>query len=114
MRFRTIARLSLLTLTLAVGANASASLSEYYSLSSGPSVCASQITAISGHTLSFADGTVSSITDRIWWEEMHPEIGDYLVSDGGLSAVAGSSFEAEYDLETYVHGGHEPVIIILD
>jgi hypothetical protein len=93
---------------------ASASLYEYYSTSSAPSVNAAQITSIVGTTLYFADGAVSSITDWSWWIANNPQVGDYLVLSDALSVMSASSFEGEFDLETYAHGGHEPVIIILD
>lgn len=115
--FKTLLFLSLVLFGLGLTSTpvfASASLYEYYSLSSGPSVNAAQITAIVGMTLYFADGTVNSITDWFWWAANNPQVGGYLVLSGSLSFVSASSFEGGFDPETYEHGGHEPVIIIVD
>ncbi len=105
---------------------ASASLYEHYSLSSGPSVAASQITSIWGRTLHFGAGEYV-VMDAGWMSANAPQVGGYLVVPlNSASALAtnpsyseadysdGSSFESDYALETYVHGGHEPVIIVVD
>lgn len=103
-------------------AHASASLSEYYSLSSGPSVCAVQITSIVGTTVYSADGFLT--TNWAWRIANAPQVGGYIYVPCGasLSALAfddysyadETSFETDYSAETYAHGGHEPIIIILD
>ncbi len=101
---------------------ASASLYEYYSLSSGPSVCAVQITSIVGTTVYSADGFIT--TNWSWYLANAPQVGGYIVApcSSAFSALSSNDysyaseydFEGEYESETYVHGGHEPVIIILD
>jgi hypothetical protein len=106
---------------------ASASLYEYYSLSSGPSVQAAQIGSITGTTLYFADGSQSIVRDWTWWLAHTPHVGDYVYcgscgqsalssmsSFDDLDCASAESFEGAFGLETYVHGGHEPVIIIVD
>jgi hypothetical protein len=107
---------------LSAPAFASASAYEYYSLSSGPSVCAVQITSIVGTTVYSADGFIT--TNWNWYIANGPQVGGYIVASCGTSFSALSysdysyadenSFEGDYGLETYAHGGHEPIIIILD
>ncbi len=131
MTKRVLSVLFLFALLLSMGApaaNASASLYEHYSLSSGPSVAAAQITAIYGNTLYFASYGQTVTMDSGWMSAHAPEIGGYLVvplsSASALSSASpnyseadysdGNSFESEYVLETDVHGGHEPIIIVVD
>ncbi len=111
----------------ATPASASASAYEYYSVSSGPSVCAAQITSITVHwggssTLYFADGSIDR--DYAWRLANQPIVGGYIVvacssafslasyEDGSFASE--TSFESDYSAETYAHGGHEPVVVILD
>ncbi len=131
MTKRVLYFLFLFALLLSMGApaaNASASLYEHYSLTSGPSVAAAQITAIYGNTLYFAAYGQTVTMDSGWMSAHTPEVGGYVVvplsSASALSAASpnyseadysdGESFESGYALETNIHGGHEPIIIILD
>ncbi len=117
------AALALLALAcLSTPARASAPAYEYYSLSSGPSVCALQITSIVGTVVYSADGFIT--TNWNWFIANAPQVGGYIVApcgsafsaspDGDYSFASEGSFESDYGVETEAHGGHEPIIIILD
>lgn len=114
--------LFLFALLLVLSAHASTPAYEYYSLSSGPSVCAVQITAISGVTVYSAEGFLT--TNWSWYIANAPHVGGYIVASCGSSFSAlsssdysymdESSFESDYGVETYAHGGHEPILFWLD
>ncbi len=100
----------------------SVTLSEYYNTgensTQADNVLLNQITGRVGTTLSFAGGESISITDWTWLTQHNPQAGDYFGLQGVTSGspritVSAASME-DFSPETEAHGGHEPIIFILD
>ncbi len=100
----------------------SVTLSEFYNTgensTQADNIVAKQITGIAGTTLSFAGGESISITDWAWWAAKNPQVGDYFGLQGVTEespriTVSAASID-DFSPETDAHGGHEPIIIILD
>ncbi len=100
----------------------SVTLREYYNTgensTQADNVVLNQITSRVGMTLHFADGESLVLTDWTWASQHNPQAGDYFGLQGVTEnspriTVSAASIE-DFSPETDAHGGHEPVIIVVD
>ncbi len=102
----------------------SVTLSEYYNTgensTQADNIVAKQITGKGpGTVLHFADDESIAITDWTWWAQKNPQVGDYfglqgVVEDSPKIIVTATQMDSDFSPETEAHGGHEPIIFILD
>ncbi len=100
----------------------SVTLTEFYNTgensTQADNIVAKLITGRVGSTFSFADGESLVIYDWPWLAQYNPQVGDYFALQGVTSnspriTVSAASID-DFSPETDAHGGHEPIIIILD